>query len=128
MSSQYPVIVKEITLEKMQRFMGPVKNSIHADPELAKSWGVGGAIVQGGHLLAFINEFLIRSFGNGFARGGEVSVNFIKAVRPGDRITPHAEEKGETVVDGRTRVDLDVWLENQDGDKVTVGSASAFRD
>lgn len=123
-----PEVRKDITLEKMQRFMGPVKQSIHADPELAKSWGVGGAIVQGGHLTAFLNEYMLRRFGRGFLEGGEISVSFINAVRPGDTVVARAEKTGETVVDGRRRVDMDLWLENQNGEKVTVGKASAFAD
>ena len=122
----FPTISKAITLEKMQRFMGPVTQSIHADPELAKSWGVGTPIVQGGHLVAFINELMLRSFGNGFLLGGDVSVTFIKPVRPGDTVMPRATPTRRTTVDGRERVDCDVWLENQNGDKVCVGTAHAF--
>ena len=123
----FPDLAKTVTLEKMQRFMGPVTNSIHSDPELAKSWGVGGAVAQGGHLVAFLNEYLQAAFGRGYSRGGEISATFVQVVRPGDTVTAHHEIKSETPVDNGTKVELSVWLEHQKGEKVTVATASALR-
>ena len=124
----FPTVTKHVTLDKMQRFMGPVKNSIHADPEMAKSWGVGGAVAQGGHLVAFLNEYLLGAFGRGFSRHGEISATFVQVVRPGDTLTARHEVTDETPVDGGVRVALDVWLENQNGEKVTVAKATALRE
>jgi acyl dehydratase len=126
MTTVFPAFEKHITLEKMQAFMGHVKDSIHSNPEMAKSWGVGGAIVQGGHLVAFLNELMLRTFGRGYAEGGEISVTFIKAVRPGDTVTPKAEARETAMVEGRPQVECEVWLENQDAEKVCVGTARAF--
>jgi len=123
----FPELTKEITLAKMQRFMGPVKNSIHADPELARRWGVGGAVVQGGHLVAFLNEYLLAAFGRGYSRGGTIAATFVQVVRPGDSVTARHAITAENPVEGGTRVELDVWLENQRGERVTVARASALR-
>ncbi len=120
------VIEKEVTLDSMRRFMGDIKDSIHADEGLADKWGLGGAVAQGGHLVAFLNEAMLRAYGTGFCRGGEISVSFIKAVRPGDRVKPKIEVAETTEVDGRGFVRCNIWLENQSGEKVTVGTAGAF--
>ncbi len=67
-----------------------------------------------------------RVLGRGFIEGGEISVTFIKSARPGDTLVTRGEVKGQSVVDGRTRIEWDVWLENQRGEKLTVGTASGF--
>lgn len=121
----FPVLTKTAAIEKMQRWSGDVRN-IHTDPEAAKAWGLGTALVQGGQLVAYLNEFLLRTFRAGYLEGGEINVSFIKPVRPGDTVTAKAESKGESVVGGRRRAELDVWLENQQGEKVTAGKAAAF--
>jgi len=120
---------RHITLEHMQRFMGEAKDSIHSDPELAKSWGIGGAVVQGGHLVALINELMLANYGAGYLAGGDISVSFLKTVRPGESVAVHAvpaAEQEPARSDGHPRIRCDVWIENNAGEKVVSGVASAF--
>jgi acyl dehydratase len=119
-------VSKLVTLDKMKKFMGESKDSIHADPALAESWGLGGAVAQGGHMVAFLNEAMLRRFGDGFLHGGDIAVSFVKAVRSGDTVTARIAPLEETSEGTGKRVHCDVWLENQVGDKVVVGTASAL--
>ena len=120
----FPRLGKVITAEKMARYSGA--GNIHSDDAKAKSSGLGGAIVQGGQLVGYLDEMMVRLLGDGFVRGGEISVTFIQAARPGDTLTTHGTVKSTSVVDGRERVECEVWLENQRGEKLTVGTASGF--
>jgi hypothetical protein len=47
-------------------------------------------------------------------------------VQVNDVLTAHGVLKEKVPEADRTRLVLDVWLENQDGDKVLVGSASGL--
>lgn len=120
---------RHITLEQMQRFMGEAKDSIHSDPELAKSWGIGGAVVQGGHLVALINELMLANYGTGYLAGGDISVSFLKTVRSDETVVVHAlpsAEQEPTGPDSLPRERCDVWIENSAGEKVVSGVASCF--
>jgi acyl dehydratase len=121
---EFPALTKVITMEKMARYSGA--GNIHSDDKSAQERGLGGAIAQGGQLVGYLDEMMVRLLGEGFVRGGEVSVTFIQAARPGDTLTTRGSVKATSVVDGRERVECEVWLENQKGEKVTVGTASGF--
>lgn len=119
-------VTKQVTFEKMYEFMGGLEGSVHSNPKLGETLGLGGAIAQGGHLVAFLNEMLCRTFRGGYGRGGEISITFIKAVRPGDTVTTGGEITAIEAEGDRQRARLDIWLENQTGEKVIVGKASAL--
>jgi acyl dehydratase len=121
---EFSALTKSITMERMARYSGA--GNIHSDDQTAQERGLGGAIAQGGQLVGYLDEMMVRLLGEGFVQGGEISVTFIQAVRPGDTLTTRGTVKSTSVVGGRERVDCEVWLENQKGEKVTVGTASGF--
>ena len=115
-------VTKTATMEKMALYSGA--GNFHSDDAAGQEIGLGGAIVQGGQLVGYLNEMMIRLLGAGYIGEGEISVTFIKAVRPGDTVMARANRK-ESPADGdATRVEFEVWLENQHGEKCTVGTAS----
>jgi acyl dehydratase len=119
---QIVTVTKTATMEKMSQYSGA--GNFHSDDKAGEQSGLGGAIVQGGQLVGYLNEMMVRTLGVGYIAGGAISVNFIKAVRPGDTVTTHAIRK-ETPADGDpARIEFDIWLENQHGEKCTVGTAS----
>lgn len=117
-------LTKTVTTEKMARYSGA--GNIHSNEEAARKLGLGGTIVQGGQLIGYLNEMMLRTLGRGFIEGGEISVTFIKSAKPGDTLVTRGEIKEKNEVNGRTRIACDVWLENQRGEKLTVGTASGF--
>ena len=121
----FPAITKHITTEKMIRISGA--GNIHSSEELAKEKGLGGIIVQGGQLCGYLNEMLVKTFGEGYVRGGEIAVSFIHRVRPGDSVTTHGKVTASSIADGIESCECEVWLENQSGEKVAVGTAKASR-
>ncbi|WP_411035605.1 MaoC family dehydratase [Shinella sp. BYT-45] len=121
---QFPIIEKTITLEKMRAYTGMHNRNIHTDPEMATGFGLGGAVAQGSQLTTILNELMVRTFGKDYWDGGSISVSYIKMVRPGDTVTPHAKVvEARELPDGRTAIDLKVWIENQAGETTTAGTA-----
>ena len=51
---------------------------------------------------------------------------FIKPVLAGDTLTVHGVVKERQPEAGRTRVVVEVWCENQHGEKTAVGTASGL--
>jgi acyl dehydratase len=117
-------VTKSISMEKMIRYSGA--GGIHGDEETGRQHGLGGALTQGGQLVGYLNEMMLRTLGPGYINGGEISVTFINPVRAGDTVTTHGVQKESRTEDGRTRIEFEVWLENQNGEKCTVGTASGF--
>ena len=118
------MVTKTATMEKMARYSG--EGNFHSDDKAGQESGLGGAIVQGGQLVGYLNEMMVRMLGAGYITGGEIAVTFIKAVRPGDTVTAHATRQESPAEGDGTRVAFDVWLENQHGEKCTVGTASGL--
>ncbi len=117
-------VTKSITMAKMARYSGA--GNSHSDDETARERGLGGALAQGGQLVGYVNEMMLKALGPGFVGGGEISVTFIHPVRPGDEVTARATQKSVRGEDGRNRIEFEVWLENQNGEKCVVGTASGF--
>lgn len=117
-------VTKAISMEKMARYSGA--GNIHSDEETARERGLGGALAQGGQLVGYLNEMMLKALGSGFLAGGEIAVTFIRPVRPGDAVTARASEKTVASEEGRRRIEFEIWLENQHGEKCVVGTAAGF--
>ena len=117
-------VKKGISFETMRSYSGG--KGIHAQEDAGKDTGLGGALVQGGQLVAYLNQMMTNNFGESYLRGGDIAVSFIKPVRPGDVIITKGIVQEIRPEGAKIRVMCEVWLENQDGEKTTVGTASAL--
>lgn len=121
-------VSRDVKLDKMVEFERVVwdrgRNS-HSDPEAAKRDGLERQIASGQNQLAFLHELLERNFGDAWVYGGTISVRNIHPVYAGDRITAHGAVTDIGDADGKPRLTLDIWCENQDGRKTAAGTASA---
>ena len=121
-------VTHEVTHEKMVEFEKVVwdrgRNS-HSDINAAKADGIQRTIASGQNQMAFVHELLEKNFGDAWVYGGKISLRYIHPVYSGDQLTATGlvTEVGE--VDGKPRVTLQVWCENQDGRKTSAGTASA---
>ena len=126
-----PVITKHITQETINRFeaCGILNRAnIHNDPELAaRRLGTTYAIASGRMSIAFCTEAMRKFIGaDDFHRSGNVNLKFLRPVKDGDTVTVHGVVNSRTPQDdGGTLVTVDVFCENQHGDKTAVGQASA---
>jgi len=96
-------------------------NLIHTDDETARSVGLEGVIAHGMLSMAFLGEYLCWLAGPESVR--RLSVRFNEMVRPGDILTCRGRVKERTTRDAVVQLQLEVWVENQRAERVTIGEA-----
>ncbi len=103
------------------------RNVIHTD-EYARNFGMRGALVGGSTLLSYILEMLYGYFGDNWYNRGRIKVSYVGGgAINGDLLTAHGVVTAVEPEAAGERLRLDVWLENQMGNKVAVGEASCVR-
>ena len=127
-SDRLQPVTHEVTNEKMIEFEKVVwdrgRNS-HSDINVAKADGIQSTIASGQNQMAFLHEMMERNFGDAWVYGGKISVRYIHPVYAGNHLTANGLVTEVEVVDGKPRVTLQIWCENQDGRKTSAGTASA---
>jgi hypothetical protein len=94
--------------------------TIHTDAEYAKAQGLPGIIADGMLSTNHLSSLLYRHFGVAYLRAGELATKFIRPVHEDDVLQAHAVVTG--IEDGRYALEL--WVETESGQKVTVGTAT----
>ena len=123
-----PPLVKEIPQRRIDAYSGVRPNYIHSDEAFARRKGFAAPLAQAMMSTAYVSELMTRFVGAGFIKGGKLSMAFIKPVLAGDTLTVHGVVKERQPEAGRTRVVVEVWCENQHGEKTAVGTASGLTD
>jgi acyl dehydratase len=119
-------ITKTVTLDKSRIYQGwPAVRNRHTDYPAAQATSLREPNINGGQLAEYVGELFIKFFGAGFV-GGSLAISFIGFVSIDDTVTARGIVREREIDGGRVRLTLDVWLENQRGDKVLVGTASGF--
>jgi len=121
-----PVLVKEVSQRKVDAYSVVRPRSIHTDESWARAKGFRTCLAQGMMSTAYVSEMMTKLLGAGFVKGGTMSMAFIKPVYAGDRLTVHGRIKDRRDDNGATRITVDVWCENQDGEKTAIGTASGL--
>ena len=97
-------------------------NPIHQDPEFAKAAGMGGVFAHGMLSMGFVAQAVTDWAGAGRVR--KIGVRFAGLVRLKDTITCRGRVVATSSKDDVHLVELDVWAENQRGEKVVTGKAT----
>ncbi len=123
--------VYEITREKINTysryvFHGKDTKNIHTDDEAARKAGMPQALAQGRYPVGYLSEYLLDFFEKGWVQGGRLDVSFVKPIFPGDTITIKGVIRDKAAEGPFLRITLDVWLEKQNGEKATAGTASGL--
>jgi acyl dehydratase len=121
-----PPLVKDVSQRRIDVYSAVKPRSIHSDEAWARQKGFRTCLAQGMMSTAYVSQLMVKLLGPGFARGGTTSMAFIKPVYAGDRLTVHGIIKDKQPDNGATRVVVEVWVENQDGEKTAVGHASGL--
>src|SRR5258705_13904985 len=121
-------VTHEVTDDKMVEFEKVVwdrgRNS-HSDINVTKADGIQRTIASGQNQMAFLPGMMERNFSDAWVYGGKSSARYIHPVYAGDHLTANGLVTEVAVVDGKPRVTLQIWCENQDGRKTSAGTASA---
>ena len=97
-------------------------NPIHQDDEFAKAAGMGGVFGHGMLTMGFVAQVVTDWAGAGSVR--KIGVRFIGLVRLKDVITCRGRVLDKSSKDGVHTADLEIWAENQKGEKVVTGRAT----
>jgi 3-hydroxybutyryl-CoA dehydratase len=127
---EIPSINKKVTQKKINKYAEASGdyNPIHVDPEFGKKTFLRGTIAHGFISLSYLSEMLRNFFGKNWVQGGELDIAFIAPTRPGDLITARGMIQEIKEMESGAEVRLEVWCENQNGQKTVVGSAKGFKD
>jgi len=119
-------ITKQITLDKSRIYQGwPAVRNRHTDYAAAQMTGLREPNINGGQTAEYLGELFIKFFGPGFV-GGHLAINFIGSVAVDELVTARGVVRERIEEGDRVRLVLDVWVENQHGQKVLAGSASGY--
>jgi len=119
-------LVKDVSQRRIDAYSGVKPRSIHSDEAWARQKGFRTCLAQGMMSTAYVSQLMVNLLGPGFARGGTMSMAFVKPVYAGDRLTAHGVVKDRQNENGATRVVVEVWVENQHGEKTAVGHATGL--
>ena len=97
-------------------------NPIHQDEEFARAAGMGGVFAHGMLSMGFVAQALTDWAGAGTVR--KLGVRFAALVRLKDTVTCAGRVIAKSEKDDVHLVELDVWAENQRGEKVVTGKAT----
>lgn len=137
---ELPAITRHIIQEKMTLFADQLRCrtnivspedfhtqfGIHIDEEFARSKGLPSTVAQAFQSYAYVSELMTNFFGEGWLRGGKLEMSFIKMVCPGDTLSVKGTVREMIPEGSASRIVFDVWCENQNGEKVAVGTASGL--
>ena len=126
-----PSVTKKVTQETINQFesCGILdRQNIHNDPALAqRRLGTTYPIASGRMSIAFAAESLRRFFGpEVFNHTGTVNLKFLRPVKGGDTITVTGAVSSQQPVARGKLVQVDLFCENQDGNRTAVGVGTAI--
>jgi acyl dehydratase len=121
-----PPLAKDVSQRRIDVYSGVKPRSIHSDETWARQKGFRTCLAQGMMSTAYVSQMMVKLLGPGFARGGTMSMAFIKPVYAGDRLTVHGIIKDRQAEGAAARVVVEVWVENQHGEKTAVGHATGL--
>jgi len=119
-----PLVKGPIQQIQLTRYAGASGdfNPIHQDDEFARAAGMGGVFAHGMLSMGFVGQLVTDWAGAGQVR--KLGVRFAGLVRLKDTITCRGRVLARSSKDDVNLVDLEVWAENEKGDKVVTGKAT----
>ena len=119
-----PLVKGPIQQIQLTRYAGASGdfNPIHQDDEFAKAAGRGGVFAHGMLSMGFVAQAVTEWAGVGTVR--KIGVRFTALVRLKDVVTCKGTVVGKTSKDDLHLVELEIWAENQRGEKVVTGRAT----
>jgi acyl dehydratase len=109
---------------QVEQFRKADEKTIHTDDAAAQREGLPAAVAVGPQVGALIFRQLLATFERGWVEGGRCELTFRRPVYMPQLCTARGTvTRREETADG-VRLHCDVWIDNEKGEKVIVGSAS----
>ncbi|HSV81799.1 MAG TPA: MaoC family dehydratase [Ramlibacter sp.] len=96
-------------------------NPNHWDPVYARETGLRSPIQTGEMSSAYIAEMCVNHFGANFFRNARIQCKYIASTYANEVITTHGKVREKTPKGQGYRFTVDLWSENEHGEKKTVG-------
>jgi acyl dehydratase len=124
-------IVRRLTQEKLTAYSEDSANalrgtSIHVQPEAAKKAGFETTVAQGLMSADYISEMTTSLLGKEWFENAKLSVAFLKPVLCGETLTANGRLAEAALEGAVVRRVYEVWCENERGETVTAGTATAL--
>jgi acyl dehydratase len=103
----------------------PHKN-IHSDADAARAEGLAEPVGSAPTFFAMVTRAMMMCFGEGWVIGGRTSLKMIKPVYARNFVTAKGRLTEKQSEGDAVRYIFDVWVENEEQQKVVVGTASAL--
>jgi len=124
---------KKVSWERLWTFSGGPfaqtgwpKSNLHTDLEFAKKCGLPSVAASGTQHQGHVVQLMIDLFGMEWLSHGTMDVKFIGVVDAGDMLTARAVIKSVEAHNRAKKYTMDVWVDNQRGEKMLVGSTTAI--
>jgi acyl dehydratase len=119
-----PLVKGPIRQIQLTRYAGASHdfNPIHQDDEFAKAAGMGGVFAHGMLTMGFVAQSVTDWAGAGTVT--KLGVRFQGLVRLKDTVTCKGRVLAKSSKNGARLVELELWAENQKGEKVVTGKAT----
>ena len=121
-----PQLNRLVSQDKINKWADVVgdHNPLHVDPEYAKQTKFRVTIAHGPLVISFISEMMCNWLGPGWIEGGKLQdVRFRAPVKSGDEITIRGKVMDKRIVDGIKMIECEIYVENQQGERVVEGRA-----
>jgi acyl dehydratase len=118
------LVVGPVTIQDLVEWCGAEEDylNIHYDEAAAKAAGLPGCIIQGTFKCGMLGRMVTDWFGeSGTLR--RISVSYRGMDFPGDTLTCRGKVTNNYIKDSESRIELELWTENQRGEKTTQGIA-----
>jgi len=121
-------VSKEVHQDQMSLFSSAHRfwRNIHTDLEAAHRTGFPKTIAQGMMEAMYLSEMGANFFGASWFTSGWISVSFVHPVYAGDRVVSCGVVTERKELEGEVTLELEVWMENQEGRKTVVGWMSGL--
>ncbi len=100
-------------------------NPNHWDPVYAAETGLAAPIQTGEMSTAYLSEMCVNHFGRNFFQNARMECRYVSSTFANEVITTHGVVREKTPIDDGYRFRVEIWAENVDGEKKTVGWVEA---
>ncbi len=125
MGDEIGPLVKTPTREQLDTFMGVWGGGVPSrftSDDVARSEGFTGVILPGHMSMALLAQ-LLTSWKGAQGKLKSMDVNFRRYLQPGDTLTCKGVITDTATVDRENLVTLDIYIENQKGERAQQGTA-----
>ena len=98
--------------------------NIHTNAEAAAAYGLPEPNVGSPDQVAMLSNMMLAFAGPGWLVGGRFSLRWIRPMALTDFVTAKGRLVGKQIENENVRLECEVWVENQRGEKTVVGKAS----